>query len=340
MSVKIRLQRRGRRKKPFYHIVVADARAPRDGRFIEKIGTYNPMTKPATIDLDREKAYDWLMKGAQPTDTARAILRFKGVLYKKHLMRGVAKGALSEEAAETKYQAWIAEKEAKVEARVAQTKEEKLAFLAAVNGTPKKVAKAVEAPAEKSELLEAVEETPAVPESETAALDAAISQAAVESGAETETPTPETKAVEEKVEAPTAEETPAPEKVEEKVETPVAEVVEEKTEETATTEVAEEKVETPTPADDLKTIEGIGPKIEELLHNADIKTYATLSTTSADAIKEILSAAGGRFSTHDPTTWPEQAKLAAAGEWDKLKTWQDELDGGKVVDKNDSDKAE
>ena len=313
MSVKIRLQRRGRRKKPFYHIVVADARAPRDGRFIEKIGTYNPMTKPAIIDLDRDKAYDWLMKGAQPTDTARAILRFKGVLYKKHLMRGVQKGALSEEAAEAKYQAWISEKEAKVEARIAKTKEEKLAFLAAVNGSPKKIAKIVEAPAEKSALLDNAEDAaPAEPESETSALDAAISEAAVEAGVEA--PAPKEEAVEAKVEEKPAEEAPAPEVVEEKAEEAPATVA----------------------ADDLKIIEGIGPKIEELLHNADIKTYATLSTTTADAIKEILSAAGGRFSTHDPTTWPEQAKLAAAGEWDKLKTWQDELDGGKVVDKDAS----
>ena len=102
MAVKIRLQRRGRRKAPFYHIVIADARAPRDGRFIEKIGTYNPMTKPATIDLDRDAAFDWLMKGAQPTDTARAILRFKGVLYRKHLQRGVKKGAMTQEQAVTK----------------------------------------------------------------------------------------------------------------------------------------------------------------------------------------------------------------------------------------------
>ncbi|MDH3651908.1 MAG: 30S ribosomal protein S16, partial [Saprospiraceae bacterium] len=86
MPVKIRLQRRGRKKRPFYHIIIADSRAPRDGRFIESIGTYDPMTRPATINLDREKAYDWLMKGAQPTETMRAILRFKGVLYKKHLM--------------------------------------------------------------------------------------------------------------------------------------------------------------------------------------------------------------------------------------------------------------
>ena len=94
MSVKIRLQRRGRKKAPFYHIVIADARAPRDGKFIQKIGTYNPMTVPATINLDREEAFDWLMKGAQPTDTARAILRYKGVMYRKHLQRGVSKGAL------------------------------------------------------------------------------------------------------------------------------------------------------------------------------------------------------------------------------------------------------
>ncbi|MCL4114900.1 UNVERIFIED_CONTAM: hypothetical protein GTU68_036723 [Idotea baltica] len=100
MAVKIRLARRGRRKQPFYHIIVADARAPRDGKFIEKIGSYNPMTKPATIELDREQAFEWLQKGAQPTETARAILRFKGVMYKKHLQRGVSKGALSQEDAD------------------------------------------------------------------------------------------------------------------------------------------------------------------------------------------------------------------------------------------------
>jgi len=136
MSVKIRLQRKGRRKRPFYHIVVADARAPRDGRFIEKLGTYNPMTSPATIDLDRDAAFDWLMKGAQPTDTARAILRFKGVLYKKHLNRGVQKGALTQEQADAKYQAWIDEKEAKIAKRVEASTEAKIAQLAKLSGTP------------------------------------------------------------------------------------------------------------------------------------------------------------------------------------------------------------
>src|SRR5687768_332470 len=92
MPVKIRLQRHGSKKRPFYFIVVADARAPRDGKFIQKIGTYNPLTVPASIQLDRQRALDWLHKGAQPTDTVRRILSFKGVLYLKHLLRGVKLG--------------------------------------------------------------------------------------------------------------------------------------------------------------------------------------------------------------------------------------------------------
>jgi len=150
MPVKIRLQRRGRKKSPFYHIVVADARAPRDGRFIEKLGTYNPMTKPATIELNRESAYEWLMKGAQPTDTARAILRFKGVMYRKHLERGVAKGALTQEQAMVKYQAWIDVKEEKIAARRAETNEEIRKFHVMINGkAPAKKAAPI-----KSELTE------------------------------------------------------------------------------------------------------------------------------------------------------------------------------------------
>ena len=139
MAVKIRLARRGRRKQPYYHIIVADARSPRDGKFIEQIGSYNPMTKPATIDLDREKAYEWLLKGAQPTDTARSILRFKGVMYKKHLQRGVTKGAMTQEEADNLFQEYIAVKEAKVAARFEQTLKEKLEFHKKVSGSPKKV---------------------------------------------------------------------------------------------------------------------------------------------------------------------------------------------------------
>ena len=106
MAVKIRLARHGKKAAPFYHIVAADSRAPRDGKFIEKLGTYNPITNPATIELNFERALDWLMKGAQPTDTCRAILSYKGVLYKKHLLGGVAKGAFSESDAEAKFNKW------------------------------------------------------------------------------------------------------------------------------------------------------------------------------------------------------------------------------------------
>ena len=118
MPVKMRLARHGRKRYAYYHIVVADSRAPRDGRYIERIGSYNPNTDPATIDLDFDKAYDWLTKGAQPTDTVRAILSYKGVLYKKHLAGGVKKGAFDEAEAEKRLQSWIAEKEAKIQAKI------------------------------------------------------------------------------------------------------------------------------------------------------------------------------------------------------------------------------
>ncbi len=141
----------GRKKSPFYHIVIADSRSPRDGRFIERIGSYNPMTKPATIDIDRDKAFEWLNNGAQPTDTVNAILRFKGVLYKKHLMRGVKKGALTLEQADEKHTAWVEKKEAKIAERVNQTKKEISDFHAMVSG--------VAVP--KASKKQAVEETPA-----------------------------------------------------------------------------------------------------------------------------------------------------------------------------------
>ncbi|MBI9034649.1 MAG: 30S ribosomal protein S16 [Bacteroidales bacterium] len=114
MPTKIRLQRHGRKKRAFYHIVVADSRAPRDGKFIEKIGTYNPITTPAEINLDFERALHWIQVGAQPTDTARAILSYNGILMKNHLLKGVTKGALTEEQAEVKFQAWLIEKDAKI----------------------------------------------------------------------------------------------------------------------------------------------------------------------------------------------------------------------------------
>ena len=117
MSVKLRLQRHGSKKRPFYFIVVADARAPRDGKFIQKVGTYNPLTVPATIQLDRQKALEWLHKGAQPTDTVRRILSYKGVLYLKHLLRGVKLGLFDEAAAMTKFQSWHEEHESNIRRR-------------------------------------------------------------------------------------------------------------------------------------------------------------------------------------------------------------------------------
>jgi small subunit ribosomal protein S16 len=120
MSVKIRLQRHGKKASAFYHIVIADGRAPRDGKFIEKIGTYNPTTNPATILLDNDKALAWLKNGAQPTDTCRAILSYKGVMFRNHLEGGIAKGALTQEQADAKYAKWQSEKEGKIETKVSK----------------------------------------------------------------------------------------------------------------------------------------------------------------------------------------------------------------------------
>jgi small subunit ribosomal protein S16 len=115
MSVKIRLARKGRKKQAYYHVVVADSRSPRDGRFIEKIGIYNPITDPATIDINFEKALGWLQKGAQPTETCRAILKYKGVMMKKHLIEGVKKGAFDEAEADRRFNEWLKGKEEKIE---------------------------------------------------------------------------------------------------------------------------------------------------------------------------------------------------------------------------------
>ncbi|UCG27082.1 MAG: 30S ribosomal protein S16 [Bacteroidales bacterium] len=126
MPVKIRLTRKGRKRNPYYHIVIADSRAPRDGRYIERIGFYNPTTNPATIEIDFDRALEWLQKGAQPTDTCRAILSYKGVLMKKHLLEGVKKNAFSEEEAENRFKAWLKEKEGKIQDkkdRIAKGKE-------------------------------------------------------------------------------------------------------------------------------------------------------------------------------------------------------------------------
>jgi small subunit ribosomal protein S16 len=117
MAVRIRLARKGRKRKAYYHIVVADSRSPRDGRYIEKIGLYNPITNPATIELDFDKALGWLQNGALPTETCRAILSYKGVLIRKHLLDGVKKGAFDEAEALKRFETWMKEHEAKIETK-------------------------------------------------------------------------------------------------------------------------------------------------------------------------------------------------------------------------------
>ena len=112
----MRLQRHGKKNQPFYHIVVADGRAPRDGKFIEKLGTYNPLTNPATIELNFDRAVEWVKNGAQPSDTVRRILSYKGVLLRRHLQIGVEKGAISQEQADVKFNEWLQAKEAKINA--------------------------------------------------------------------------------------------------------------------------------------------------------------------------------------------------------------------------------
>ena len=120
MAVKIRLSRRGRKRMAIYDVVIADARAPRDGRFIEKIGSYNPNTDPASININNERALQWLLNGAQPTDTVKAMLSYRGVMYKKHLQIGVLKGAITQEDADKKYNDWIASKEEAITGKVDQ----------------------------------------------------------------------------------------------------------------------------------------------------------------------------------------------------------------------------
>ncbi|MDF4221167.1 MULTISPECIES: 30S ribosomal protein S16 [Maribacter] len=139
MPVKIRLQRHGKKGKPFYWVVAADARAKRDGKFLEKLGIYNPNTNPATIELNVDSSVKWLQNGAQPTDTARAILSYRGVLLKHHLLGGVRKGALTEEQAEEKFNAWVAEKEAAIADKVGGLDKEKAEARAAALKAEKEV---------------------------------------------------------------------------------------------------------------------------------------------------------------------------------------------------------
>lgn len=200
MAVKIRLSRRGKKNYAFFHIVVVDSRAPRDGRPIEQIGYYNPNTNPATISLDGEKALNWLHKGAQPTDTVRRILSYEGVLLRKHLQGGVAKGAFSQEVADKRWDEWKAAKEQKVQAKKQNLFNEGLeARKAAISAEAKVNTERAEAIAKRKAeeaAAKAAEEAAARAEEEAIAAEAAAAEAAAEEpaveAAATEAPAEET----------------------------------------------------------------------------------------------------------------------------------------------------
>jgi small subunit ribosomal protein S16 len=231
MATRIRLQRRGRKKRAFFQIVVADTRAPRDGRYIEKIGSYNPMTNPATITLNVDRATEWVMTGAQPSDTAAAILRYKGVMFKKHLQVGVNKGAVTQEEADKRFAAWVEEKESKIEANKVSLNDSLNAAKAALlkAETAKKEAIAAKVIAKNNPEMEAETAEEGTEEAPAAEVEAPVEEAPV-AEEETEEETEEVPAAE--VEAP-AEDAPVAEEVTE--EAPAAEV-EAPAEDTPTTE--------------------------------------------------------------------------------------------------------
>lgn len=270
MPVKIRLQRQGKKGKPYFHIVVADARASRDGKYIERLGMYNPNTNPATIEVNVDGAIQWLGNGAIPTDTARAILSYKGVLYKNHLLKGVKKGAITEDQANEKFTAWLEEKEGKVESKrgslsSAQEKDrkERLAAEAEVNKKREAAIAAANAPAP-------VEEAPA--EGET-------TEASAETTENTETATEEVKA-----EEVTSEEA--------KTEEPKEEVKAEETK-AEETKVEEPKAETPTEDEPKAETPAVDeepkaetPAVEEepVAESEDLKADADETDESPEAI--------------------------------------------------------
>ena len=246
MSVKIRLARRGRKKQAIYDVVVADARAPRDGRFIEKLGTYNPNTNPASININNERALTWLLNGAQPTDTVKAMLSYRGVMLKKHLQIGVLKGAISQDQADAKFNAWLSEKDTKIEGKkdqlaTAKADARKSALAAETAKNQARIdsikAREVAALAAATSAVEEVE-TPAAEVEETTSAEALevettsadapeVEAAVVEETPVAEETAPEVEAPE--VEATVVEETPVAEETAPEVETPEVEaaVVEE-----------------------------------------------------------------------------------------------------------------
>ena len=191
MSTKIRLARHGRKGSPFYHVVIADSRAPRDGKYIEKVGVYNPNTNPATIDLNFDRALYWLQTGAQPTDTAKKILSYKGVLLKKHLLEGVKKGAFDAAAAEAKFEAWMKEKDSKVQAKITKLAQEGDAAAKARLEAEAKVRAAKEEILAKKRAEAEAEAAAKKAEEEAAAAPAVAEEVVAEPAAETEAPAAE-----------------------------------------------------------------------------------------------------------------------------------------------------
>jgi len=189
MATRIRLQRHGKKSKAFFHLVAADSRAKRDGKFIEKLGTYNPNTNPATIDLDFERTLHWLQVGAEMSDTARALLSYKGILYKNHLIKGIAKGALTMEQVETKFNAWLETKEAQISKKVeglgSENDKQKAARLKAEEEVKVAREKAIEA----KNAPEVVEEE--APVAEEATEETTEEAPAIEEAASEETPAAE-----------------------------------------------------------------------------------------------------------------------------------------------------
>jgi small subunit ribosomal protein S16 len=242
MAVRIRLQRFGKKNAPFYHIVAADSRAPRDGKFIERLGTYDPMTNPATVELDVDKAVKWMRNGAQPSDTARSLLSTKGAMLKHHLLRGVDKGALTVEQAQVKFEAWVADKEAKIQKVVSdkdiKAREENKSRLAA-EAKVREVIAAKVAKKKTAELTGAAEEAPAAEVSAEPVAETVVEVVAEPVAEVVAEPVAETvvEPVAEVVAEPVAETTTEP--VAETTAEPVAEVVAEPVVEAATEPVAE-----------------------------------------------------------------------------------------------------
>jgi len=291
MPTKIRLQRKGKKGQPFYHIVIADGRAPRDGKFIEKIGTYNPLTKPAGIDLNFDRALYWLQTGAQPTDTVRSILSYKGVMMKNHLLIGMKKGALTQEQVEMKFAAWLADKEARIAGKVkvveTQLREEQKKALdherkvneaRAKELSDKRAAELKKLEAERAAAAPAEEETPVSEEAQAPAGEQTETVVEEESAA----PAPE------QPESSAGEETPeeSPEKAEAPVKEQTPEEAQEETQAAETPETPEEQPEEkePSTSEEAKTEE------KEPSTSEEAKTEEKESSTSEEEKKEDTGA--------------------------------------------------